>query len=200
MIFKFKKLFSLVLLVGLFFFTDFVLAQGRVYHIDFDLQKKDIREKIIEYKTKIKINKNSSVDIEEEINYDFGNRKRHGIFRKIPTKYKTTGGNNRSIRISKIKVLRDGHWDDVSITHEKGLVVIKIGKASKLLEGEHKYTIKYRVKGAINYFKDYSGLFPNTDFRQNPPVLPSACQKKFTNTPYLCTFFDSALNKTESRH
>jgi len=41
------------------------------------------------------------------------------------------------------------------------------------------------------------GLFPSTDFRQNLPVLPSTCQKKFTNTPYLCTFFDGALDKTE---
>jgi len=41
------------------------------------------------------------------------------------------------------------------------------------------------------------GLFPITDFRQNLPVLPSACQKKLTNIPYLCTFFDGALNKTE---
>ena len=40
------------------------------------------------------------------------------------------------------------------------------------------------------------GLFPNTDFRQNPSGLPSACQKKSANTPYLHTFFDGALNKT----
>ena len=41
------------------------------------------------------------------------------------------------------------------------------------------------------------GLFSITDFRQNIPVLLRACQKKFANTPYLRTFFDGALNKTE---
>jgi len=41
------------------------------------------------------------------------------------------------------------------------------------------------------------GLLPITDFCQNPPVSPSACQKKFMNTPYSRTFFDGALNKTK---
>ena len=47
------------------------------------------------------------------------------------------------------------------------------------------------------------GLFPSTDFRQNSPILPSACQKKFTNTAvkntnvHFSTFFDGALNKIE---
>ncbi len=41
------------------------------------------------------------------------------------------------------------------------------------------------------------GLFSIIDFRQNIPVLLSACQKKFANIPYLRTFFDCALNKTE---
>jgi len=61
--------------------------------------------------------------------------------------------------------------------------------------------IGYLGEQIRNFFGDeyngLRGLFLNTDFRQNLPVLPSACQKKFTNTPYLCTFFDGALNKTE---
>jgi len=51
--------------------------------------------------------------------------------------------------------------------------------------------------GEVKTKTSIEGLFPTTDFCQNPPVLPSACQKKFTNTPYLCTFFDGALDKTE---
>jgi len=62
------------------------------------------------------------------------------------------------------------------------------------VDGSVKYVQDKFILSEQNYIKR---LFPITDSRQNLPVLPSACQKKFTNTPYLCTFFDGALNETE---
>ena len=74
------------------------------------------------------------------------------------------------------------------------LLSFLIGVSVSLLGGKN---VDIFIVGGLLFF--LMGLFLNTDFRQNPPVLSSACQKKFVNKPYLRTFFDGALNKTESR-
>ena len=84
----FKKTLLLVAIIGAFFIAKTGLAA----------------EKINSFDVTIKINQDSSLEIEESINYDFGKASRHGIYREIPIKYRARGG-NYGIRISDVSVV-----------------------------------------------------------------------------------------------
>ena len=138
-----------------------VLAQEGGQQIDFSLQKDDGQEKIENYLVDIEINKDASVDIEERIEYNFGNKSRHGIYREIPIKYRDKNGNKRTIRIKNIEVYRDGKKEDRKITTEGNNLRIRIGKSYKTITGKHTFVIKYTVDRAINYFDDHSEFYWN---------------------------------------
>jgi len=120
-----------------------------------------LAEKIDDYEINIKINPDSTIEVVENIAYNFEDSRRHGIYRKIPTSYKTNGGNKRSIKIKKIKILADEKNVDFSIEKNSKKIEIKIGNAHKLITGKHYYTIKYQVLGALNYFPDHAELYWN---------------------------------------
>src|SRR6478672_2467382 len=60
-------------------------------------------ETIINYVSDITVNQDSSLNVIETIQYDFGTNERHGIFRNITYKYKARGGNFK-LRVSDVKV------------------------------------------------------------------------------------------------
>ncbi len=82
-----KKFIILLFVIVMLFIAAPVLAQ----------------EAINNFNVTIKINVDSSIDVTEEIIYDFGNLQRHGLYRDIPVKYKARGG-NYNLRISDISV------------------------------------------------------------------------------------------------
>ena len=45
-------------------------------------------EEIFGFETQINVKSDSSIEVTEKIQYDFGALQRHGIFREIPYKYK----------------------------------------------------------------------------------------------------------------
>ena len=49
-------------------------------------------EKIENYKVAIGINQDSSINVQETIDYNFGSLQKHGIYRNIPYKYSARGG------------------------------------------------------------------------------------------------------------
>ncbi len=151
-------LFGIILLLNS---SSVVLAQGNEKQINFYLQKDDEREKIESYLVDIEINNDASVDIEETIYYDFGNKRRHGIYKTIPVKYKDAGGNKRSIRIKNIEVWRDNQEEQLKTTMEGKELKIRIGKPEQIITGKHTFVIKYTVKRAINYFDDHAEFYWN---------------------------------------
>ncbi|MFB6226104.1 MAG: DUF2207 domain-containing protein [Candidatus Paceibacteria bacterium] len=118
-------------------------------------------EKINDYTVDIKINRDSSIEVSESIEYDFEGASRHGIFRTIPKEF----GDSvlrRNIEISNVKVVdsegneRPFTIDD-NITNKK----IKIGDPDKKVSGIQTYNISYQVDWAFRYFKDYDELYWN---------------------------------------
>lgn len=105
----------------------------------------------------IQVRANADLDITETISVDFGQNERHGIFRTIPTKYTTSQGLGRSIRISQITVERD----PFTMSRSFGELTIKIGDKNQLISGTHTYTIHYRVQNALNAFPDHVELYWN---------------------------------------
>lgn len=112
---------------------------------------------ITNFHDEIIVQKNADLNITETIIVDFGENKRHGIFRTIPTKYPTSQGLTRSIRVSNITI----DQDPFTVSNSFGELTIKIGDANKLITGQHTYLIHYRVQNALNGFADHTELYWN---------------------------------------
>jgi uncharacterized membrane protein YgcG len=125
---------------------------------------------ISSYNVSVKVNKDASLDVTETIEVYFESSK-HGIFRDIPYRYRTTtvdegtekadrsltgGGYNKTI-IEDISV--DG-WN-YSVSNEGDYKHIKIGSKNKYVEGRQEYVIHYRMLNAISFFKDHSEMYFN---------------------------------------
>lgn len=119
------------------------------------------------YNTDLYIYKNSGVSVKESILVHF-NSPRHGIFRKIPHKYKVGNkdpnlsrpfiyGNNYKINIYDIKVAGFKYK-----VYKKGkCLFIKIGDKNRFVNGDVLYKLSYKIYGAVNFFKDHSEFYYN---------------------------------------
>lgn len=110
-------------------------------------------EEISSFTADIEINPDASVSITEEIQYNFEEAERHGIFRDIPISYETDVGNRR-IFMEVIEVLQDGEPAQFKETREGSNKRLRIGDPNETITGVHTYEITYVVRGALNYFDD----------------------------------------------
>ncbi len=148
-----KYLFAWLIL---FLVTSAARAQEYFYIKNFDIA--------------VKVNQDASLDVREIISVHF-TEPRHGIYRKIPYKYKLenlpqgsgmaemewvrngyryTKIKNISVRGFKSKVQTDGDYES-----------IRIGSKNRTVDGDQVYQISYTIYGAINFFKDHSELYFN---------------------------------------
>jgi len=119
-------------------------------------------EQIRNFDTKIIINKDGTINVQETIVYDFDSLSKHGIYRETP--YKKTNQDNKQYILK---------FDNFSVTDENGgnynfvqsesgnNISLKIGDANKLITGLHTYIISYKVLGALTYFSDHDELYWN---------------------------------------
>lgn len=118
-------------------------------------------EEIESFNVNLEINKNSSINIEENITYNFNDLERHGIYRDITYKYKARGGNYK-LRISNIDVVDEqGNNYNFKTSKSGDDIRIKIGDADKYVTGIKTYVISYTVQRAINYFDNHDELYWN---------------------------------------
>lgn len=114
------------------------------------------------YDTVIRVREDSSIAVQEWIEVDFGSNERHGIFRTLPTKAKTSTGANRSIRVRDVAV-RDG--EEVSVPFELtrgwGDLEVKVGDPDRTVTGRQTYELTYVVDGALNFFDDHAEFYWN---------------------------------------
>ncbi len=135
-------------------------------------------ESIKNYEVSIFLNKDASMDVIENIDYDFKanrydidyeDKQKHGIFRFIPNHFqvqgqeKLKGLRERKLEFSNLKVYVDGQKAKIAEEnkHNNGNYFIKIGDKDIVLTGLHRYTIKYKVQGALRYFDDYDEIYWN---------------------------------------
>src|SRR3990172_9987426 len=80
------------------------------------------------FKSDIRINSDTTVDVTETIIVDFDGLAKHGIYRTIPVKYQTQYGNNLNIRLNLLSVTdTSGDKLETKITKEGGNSKIRIG-------------------------------------------------------------------------
>jgi uncharacterized membrane protein len=150
------------------------------------------------YHINLKINKNASLDITENLDVHFL-QSRHEIIRSIPCQYsleKLPAGIEKAERqmhangytrifIENVKV--PGHKFSTSKSGE--FENIKIGSTDKYVEGDQHYVIKYTILNAINFFKNHSELYFNLIGTQWATTIDSVDFKvelpqALSDTPY----------------
>jgi len=134
-------------------------------------------EKITDFTGEIRINIDSTINVRENIAYDFGDQQKHGIFRFIPVKYKARGG-NFNLRISDIKITdENGAPQNFKTIYEGNNIKFQIGDADKFVSGQKNYVISYEIRRAVNYFPDHDELYWNFTGDQWQVLIESASVK-----------------------
>jgi len=134
-------------------------------------------ERIDNFDTTIQINHDSSINIEEKIQYNFDNLEKYGIYRNIPIHYQARGG-NFSLGISDISVAdENNHPYQFSLANQGNDKSIKIGDSNQLISGIKTYVIRYKIERAINYFQNHDELYWNaTGNEWEIPIMQSSAK------------------------
>lgn len=125
---------------------------------------------IKDYDIDVTVNQDASLHISEKIDVHF-TEPRHGIFRKIPYRYRldelpdSTGKANMAwvhngYRYTKIKNVRVKGFHS-EVYSEGDYQTIKIGSKDEYVDGDQTYRISYTIIGAVNFFSDSSELYLN---------------------------------------
>lgn len=119
-------------------------------------------EEIRDFQVEIFMGKDASINVQEDIEYDFGYELRHGIFREIPYEYQIDQFRNYNLRMNAFSVtdFKDNPYRH-NVSRGGGRVTVKIGDPDKEITGVHDYSIMYQVKRAIVFFKDHDELYWN---------------------------------------
>lgn len=172
-------------------------------------------EKINSFDVDIVAHEDGLMTVTENIQYDFGENDRHGIFRTIPLVSKV-GDLYRVIEVDFKEVKRDGKDEPYEVDKSAGETEVKIGDADVKISGSHNYIIIYEVKNGIgSNYEDHDEIYWNatgndwevevekaslkigTDFGSEP--LESVCytgpkSSKFQN----CVVDKNLVNTTQT--
>ncbi len=108
------------------------------------------------YTVTLDVKDNNVIYVTEDINVNFTNSYKHGIYRSIPYWLKYTGKDNKTIKrmawIDEFSAVGDSYTEETS----HGKEVLKIGDENKYVgAGLKKYTIKYVYDMGKDPFKDF---------------------------------------------
>lgn len=106
-------------------------------------------EQITSFAVDANLRADSTLDVVETIDYDFGSSYRHGIFRDIPLVY--TDDLNHEFRpdITFISALQDGLTATLTQTRSNNQLSIKLGDAGRTITGVHRYQLRYSLHPII---------------------------------------------------
>ncbi|MDD5731340.1 MAG: DUF2207 domain-containing protein [Patescibacteria group bacterium] len=143
-----KKILSSIFLLSCFlaFLLSCPPASARTPDQIYDDYVQDLTTDII-------VNQDSSLDITENITWDFADiPDKHGIFRMLPTFYQKTNSEKVKIPIENISVTDlNNNPIPYSESTSSGILSLKIGDADKTVSGIVNYVIKYRYKNTIRF-------------------------------------------------
>ena len=138
-----------LLFLSLFLFIPF-FSQARENITDWYIQ---------DFESEIKVNEDSTLLITEKITADCGNLSgKHGIFRVLPTAWKTT---SETVRMP-VELMNITDFNGKSLNYQtikdnaNNTITWKIGDADKTVSGVNQYKITYKIKNAI--------IFKNPEF------------------------------------
>lgn len=108
------------------------------------------------------IEQSGIVAVTEKISYDFGQERKHGIYRVIPQTKTNSDGKQFVLSYDNITVTNErGVPYKFSRSSEDGEMSLKIGDPNKTISGLQTYVISYDVSGALTYFSDHDEFYWN---------------------------------------
>lgn len=132
-------------------------------------------EVIRSFDSSIRLANSYDFEVEERIRWDFEGAQKHGIFRRIPVRYRRPYLPDTRMVI-----------DVESVTDENGLpwtwresasgdsLEIRIGDPQVTVSGEREYRIRYRVGRGLLYFEDHDELYWNATGNDWPVPIEAA--------------------------
>ena len=115
-------------------------------------------EYINNYNVSINIENNGSLTVIENIDYDFEENGRHGIYRDIPYEMKIDNM-LMDIGLHDIHIMQDSKtvlWDKEILQRVPKMFHLKIGEQKKTIRGKHNYRIVYHIDHGVLPTKDKS--------------------------------------------
>jgi hypothetical protein len=106
-------------------------------------------EEIKNFHSEISISQDGTLNVREDIEYDFQYAERHGIYRDIPYNY-DFGYKRYSIKLD-VKSVTDFNGDPYKyeVSSSGGNIHIRIGDPDTTVTGVHGYSIEYTVRGRL---------------------------------------------------
>lgn len=195
-----KRIFALFLSLFAFLFSlipSNVLAQDSGWVID-------------SFDSDIEIQTTGEVAIDEDINVDFGNLSKHGIYRNLPYVY-DRDGKPFYTEVKITSVLQDAGGAKYDVSRNDNNIRIKIGDDDKTISGKHTYQISYTVKGVLQGFDGYDELYWNVTGNDwgvpiqkataivsigSAPLLQTTCFQGYSTNKDSCTYKLDANKKS----
>jgi hypothetical protein len=136
-------------------------------------------ERITSYTVLLAIQSDGALHIREEIAYDFGAARHHGIerFILVKTPYDQRNDTLRVFPVSNVTVgTPDGSATPVELATSKSgnTETLRIGDPNRTITGLHHYVISYDVRGAMQSFADHDELYWNAIGPAWPVPIDSA--------------------------
>lgn len=121
------------------------------------------------FRSDITVNKDSTLTVIEDIQVDFADLEKHGIYRTIPIRYRYDNTRDRlyDLQVQSVTIGPPANGNafpwlwQTSIQNDN--LVIQIGDKNRLVSGKQRYYISYTVAGAMNPFSDHDELYWNVD-------------------------------------
>ncbi|MBI4533381.1 MAG: DUF2207 domain-containing protein [Candidatus Melainabacteria bacterium] len=109
-------------------------------------------EVIRSFDVDVRLNRDCSLDVTENIHMDFEGAQRHGIYRIIPYSYTRWGGNYTT----ELRLMSIVDENESPYRYDKEIqgrdVNIRIGDPNVIVSGEQTYCLRYHVRRAVNFF------------------------------------------------
>lgn len=182
-----RLIFSCFLLLTPYFLPQSALAQST-----------DTGWEITSFNSDIVLDRDTTVTVTETIKVDFGSLQKHGVFRTIPTSYRTQSNNTLNIRFHLFSVTDKNEKSiPVSSSHSGDGVKLKIGDPNRTVSGKQAYVIRYSVSQVITYPNELAEFYWNATGADWPVSINSAKitvtapQDSITNTICFTGYFGS---------
>jgi uncharacterized membrane protein YgcG len=125
------------------------------------------------FHAEIAIQPDAAMLVTESVDVDFGALERHGIFRKVPVRYRYNGEYDRVYGFE-VRSVTDGEGRPLPYEADRNgaNARIRIGDPDRTVSGRQSYRVTYRVENALNAFESHDELYWNVTGAGWPvPVL-----------------------------
>jgi len=117
-------------------------------------------EQVASFHVDAMIRADGSLEVAEEISYDFGTNQRHGIERELDTRERYDDDHDRVYELSEITAVSpSGAPDGVQLIDNATSTTIRVGDPALTVTGRQRYELHYVIRGLMNAFDDHDELY-----------------------------------------